>query len=104
MGVKMQKEECIGEFDPESPECKSCAVISTCKRKQVKIIHTCFEKWKDVQGLRFVKKKLEKQQREYKSLVRHLGQEIGIKSKEEEAALDEYNRFMTYQKMDKVSK
>ena len=32
-------------------------------------------------------------------MVRHLGQEIGEKTKEESAALDEYNRFMTYKKI-----
>jgi len=97
----MLKEECIGEYSPDNAECKSCAVIHTCKRKQIKIIQSCFEKWKEVQGLRYVKKKLEKQQKEYKSMVRHLGQEIGIKRKEEEKALDEYNKFMTYQKMNR---
>ncbi len=94
----MLKEECIGEFEADNQDCKVCQVKRSCKKKQVKIIKTCLNKWSEVQGLRFAKKNLLKKQREYKSMVRHLGQEIGEKTKEENAALDEYNRFMTYKK------
>ena len=88
----MLKEECIGEYDTSNQECKTCAVIHTCKRKQVKIIQACVEKWSDVQKLRYALKKLNKDMKQYEELK----QKAADKKEEIEEALNEYNKFMVY--------
>lgn len=90
----MEKEDCIGEYQADDHDCLACSVVATCKRKRTKILIAALGKWRDTQRVRKEAADLIKKQREYKSMVRQLGQQIGEKQKEEREKLDEYNRFM----------